>query len=70
MKDKMAEKMKATKGAAILIAAILFLMALGIAGNGDLEEAETQAQVYTEMVCKGHWPDYENRKPKCPGGEG
>jgi hypothetical protein len=48
-----------------LFLALGFLIALGIAGNGDLEEAETQARVYTEMVCAGHWPDYENRNPDC-----
>ena len=48
-----------------LFLALGFLIALGIAGNGDLEEAETQACVYTEMVCAGHWPDYENRNPDC-----
>jgi hypothetical protein len=21
--------------------------------------------VVREMVCAGHWPDYENRKPTC-----
>jgi hypothetical protein len=50
-----------------LFLALGFLIALGIAGNGDLEEAETQARVYTEMVCAGHWPDYENRNPDCGG---
>ena len=44
-----------------LFLALGFLIALGIAGNGDLEEAETQ------MVCAGHWPDYENRNPDCGG---
>lgn len=44
---------------------LLIVIALGIAGNGDIEEAEVQAKVYTDMVCKGNWPDYENRKPKC-----
>ena len=44
---------------------LLIVIALGIAGNGDIEEAEVQDKVYTDMVCNGHWPDYENRKPKC-----
>ena len=49
----------------ILMALLFALLALGIAGNGDIEAEETQAKVYTEMVCAGHWPDYENRKPTC-----
>ena len=53
---------------ALLIAMLMaLLIGLGVAGSGDLEEAETQARVYTDMVCAGHWPDYENRKPKCKG---
>ena len=47
------------------MASLFVLLALGIAGNGDIETEETQARVYTEMVCAGHWPDYENRKPTC-----
>ena len=50
----------------VIIMALLFaLLALGIAGNGDIEAEETQAKVYNEMVCAGHWPDYEGRKPSC-----
>lgn len=49
----------------IIILALVFIGALGFAGNGDLEEAKTQAKVYNQMVCAGHWPDYENRKPRC-----
>lgn len=50
---------------AIIMASLFVLLALGIAGNGDIEAEETQARVYNEMVCAGHWPDYENRKPEC-----
>ena len=50
---------------AIIMASLFLLLALGIAGNGDIEAEETQAKVYNEMVCAGHWPDYENRKPAC-----
>ena len=49
----------------IIMASLFVLLALGIAGNGDIEAEETQAKVYNEMVCAGHWPDYENRKPTC-----
>jgi hypothetical protein len=44
---------------------LAFFLALGLAGSGDVKEQEKIAEVYTEMVCKGHWPDYENRKPVC-----
>jgi hypothetical protein len=55
-----------TENMALLIAMLIaLLVGLGVAGNGDLEEAEKQAKVYNDMVCAGHWPDYENRKPKC-----
>ena len=50
---------------AIIMASLFVLLALGIAGSGDIEAEETQARVYNEMVCAGHWPDYERRKPKC-----
>lgn len=50
---------------AIIMASLFLLLSLGIAGNGDIEAEETQAKVYNEMVCAGHWPDYENRKPAC-----
>ena len=60
MNDKKMEKLT------FIIMAILFaLLALGIAGTGDLQEAQDQAAFYNEMVCKGAWPDYENRRPTC-----
>ena len=50
---------------AIIMASLFLLLALGIAGTGDIEAEEDSARLYTEMVCKGSWPDYENRKPAC-----
>lgn len=50
---------------AIIMALLFAVLALGIAGNGDIEAEEDSARMYTEMVCKGAWPDYEGRKPKC-----
>ena len=47
------------------MASLFLLLALGIAGNGDIEAEQDSARLYTEMVCKGSWPDYENRKPTC-----
>lgn len=61
----MNEQQKANRGAAILIAFILFFVAYGLVGSGDVAELEAQAKVYDEMVCAGHWPDYEGRKPEC-----
>ena len=49
----------------IIMALLFVVFALGIAGKGDLQEAQDQAAFYDEMVCKGHWPDYERRRPKC-----
>jgi hypothetical protein len=50
---------------AIFMALLFALLALGIAGTGDIEAEEDSARLYTEMVCKGHWPDYEQRRPSC-----
>lgn len=49
----------------LLMALLLAFLALGIAGEGDYQEAKHQAEFYDEMVCKGLWPDYEGRKPQC-----
>jgi hypothetical protein len=49
----------------IIMALMFALLALGIAGTGDIEAEEDSAKVYNEMVCKGHWPDYEKRNPSC-----
>jgi len=58
--DKFVENM-----ALIVAMLIALLVGLGIAGNGDLEEAQTQERVYKEMVCKKAWPDYKRLKPEC-----
>jgi len=50
---------------AIIMASLFLLLALGIAGTGDIEAEQDSARFYNEMVCAGHWPDYENRKPAC-----
>lgn len=41
------------------------LLAYGIVGTADYEDAVAADQHYTEMVCAGHWPDYDDRKPNC-----
>jgi hypothetical protein len=40
-------------------------LCLGFVGSLDVEDAEASARHYSEMVCAGHWPDYENRRPNC-----
>jgi len=50
----------------VILGACAFFLALGLVGSMDVAEAEAQAKVYEKMVCAGHWPDYEGRKPKCP----
>ena len=53
---------------AIIMALLFAVLALGIAGNGDIEAEEDSARMYNEMVCAGHWPDYENKNPVCKKG--
>ena len=52
----------------IILGACAFFLALGLVGSMDVAEAEAQAKFYERMVCEGHWPDYENRKPICKTG--
>jgi hypothetical protein len=61
----MSEDNKVQRLTLIIMALLFALLALGIAGNGDIEAEEDSARLYTEMVCKGHWPDYEQRRPSC-----
>lgn len=61
----MSEDNKVKRLTLIIMALLFALLALGIAGNGDIEAEQDSASLYTEMVCKGSWPDYENRKPTC-----
>lgn len=49
----------------VILGAVGFLAVLGLVGTGDVHEAEAQARFYDKMVCEGHWPDYEGRKPQC-----
>lgn len=41
------------------------IIALGIAGIWDYEDAVQTDAEYKMMVCAGYWPDYEDRKPDC-----
>jgi hypothetical protein len=43
----------------------LLLLAFGLVGQSDYEAAVAADQHYTEMVCAGHWPDFDSRRPDC-----
>ena len=47
------------------VAAIGIVVVLGLVGRMDYEDAVAQEQRYTDMVCAGAWPDYDNRNPEC-----
>lgn len=42
----------------IALAVVAIITALGIAGNGDLEEAQRVESEYCANVETGSWPDY------------
>ena len=48
---------------AMLICAVLFCF--GLVGSMDYQDQLDEERIYTEMVCEGTWPDYDNRKPDC-----
>lgn len=41
--------------------AISILLALGVVGEGDYQEALESERTYVRMVCDGLWPDYEKK---------
>lgn len=43
----------------------LIMLAMGVVGNGDYEDALADEEFYKEMVCKGAWPDYNNLGVVC-----
>ena len=44
----------------IALAVVTLIAALGLAGNGDLEEAERAQSEYCANVESGAWPDYQD----------
>jgi hypothetical protein len=46
---------------------VAILAALGVAGEGDYQEAVRQEQEYQKMVCTGVWPNYKRIPLKCEG---
>lgn len=41
------------------------LAAYGWVGSIDRADSEREAEHYSEMVCAGAWPDYDDRNPDC-----
>jgi len=49
----------------IVIVFLILIVAMGVVGNGDYEDALAEEAHYTNMVCAGHWPDYKNLGISC-----
>ncbi len=49
------------------LALIAVVLVFGFVGQMDYEDEVNEASHYDEMVCSGHWPDYERREPDCEG---
>lgn len=52
------------KRTGLLLGLTMFLL-FGLVGEMDYQEALDHERNYNEMVCKGLWGDYDNRKPDC-----
>jgi hypothetical protein len=48
-----------------LLAVIAATILISLVGQSDHEDAIIAENHYSEMVCSGHWPDYENLQPVC-----
>lgn len=59
------EEQKAIRGTIFLVSLFAFLIAWGIVSESDYQEELDQQDHYIEMVCAGHWPDYDDRNPDC-----
>ena len=44
---------------------MIFLIALGLVGNGDYQDELAEEAFYKEMVCDGNWPDYKELGVIC-----
>ena len=49
----------------IVIVFLLFIVGMGAVGNDAYEDALEEERFYTEMVCKGFWPDYKSLGVEC-----
>ena len=47
------------------ILALMICVRMGLAGNGDFEEAQAEEARYAERVCSGVHGDYLNLSPDC-----
>ena len=45
--------------------ALIIFVSIGLAGNGDFEEAQAEEARYAERVCSGIHGDYLNLFPDC-----
>lgn len=54
----------------IVIVFLVFIVGMGAVGNDAYEDALEEERFYTEMVCKGLWPDYKNLGVECEDIEG
>ena len=62
--------MNIVKHIATAAAIATLLLAYGIVGTMDYEDAVAADRHYAEMVCAGYWPDYDDRRPDCrPSGQ-
>lgn len=52
-----------------LVVAIIAVLVYSVVMIGDMDhqDAVDMDLHYQEMVCAGHWPDYDNRRPDCAG---
>lgn len=48
-----------------IVGAALFVVALGVAGNGDFEDALATEQAYIERVCSNVHSDYQSLGVVC-----
>ena len=42
------------------LAVFVMVVLFGLVGNADYKDALAQEAHYVEMVCSGHWPDFDN----------
>lgn len=49
----------------IILGVILFLIAMGVAGRMDYDDAVMMEKQYHDMVCQGAWPNYKQVPVRC-----
>ena len=48
-----------------ILSALTLFACLAAVGSMDFKDEQKLADHYSEMVCQGFWPDYEQRQPDC-----